>query len=146
MPWEPSLLQRPDLAQVQLEHLAPIEALLATTNWPQIWRDLAVSHYVTLIHLLGSADVERAKLARLAKSLTLGIVQDIGGTQPYIASGDRLLITARAQVALQLLAQGKSYRDVARATGVTPSRVRQIESDYRRQKMQQRQSQLPLDD
>ena len=47
------------------------------------------------------------------------------------------------QTALQA---GLSYKQVADATGLTESRVRQIESEWRKQQMLLRQGQLQLDD
>lgn len=136
---------RIDLARMKPEQIAPLEALMS--SWPDCWRDLATSHYVTL--LSGSAaalsDAEPAELARLAAALTLGIVQDLGGTQPYIPVGAVLAASSKARRAIELLEQRKSYKQVADATGLTESRVRQIESEWRRQQMAARQQGLFID-
>ena len=78
-------------------------------------------------------------------ALTLGVAQDLGGTQPYIPVGAEVMSSARARRVIDLLKQGLSYRQAADATGLTESRVRQIESEWRKQQMALRQGQLQLD-
>lgn len=78
-------------------------------------------------------------------ALTLGVAQDLGGTQPYIPVGAEVMSSARARRVIDLLKQGLGYRQAADATGLTESRVRQIESEWRKQQMALRQGQLPLD-
>ena len=78
-------------------------------------------------------------------ALTLGVAQDLGGTQPYIPVGADVMSSARARRVIDLLKQGLGYRQAADATGLTESRVRQIESEWRKQQMALRQGQLQLD-
>ena len=78
-------------------------------------------------------------------ALTLGVAQDLGGTQPYIPVGAEVMSSARARRVIDLLKQGLGYRQAADATGLTESRVRQIESEWRKQQMALRQGQLQLD-
>jgi len=137
------MFERIDLSQLTQEQLAPLEALMPR-GWPVTWRDLATSHFITLLSTPDAGEAEA--LARLAVSLTLGIAQDLGGSQPYIPVGADVMSSARARRVIELLGQRQSYKQVAGATGLTESRVRQIESEWRKQQMQLRQGQLQLDD
>ena len=138
------MFERIDLSQLTQEQLAPLEALIPP-GWPDVWRELATSHYVTLISAPGADAVELSSLANLAIALTLGVAQDLGGTQPYIPVGADVMSSARARRVIDLLKQGLGYRQAADATGLTESRVRQIESEWRKQQMALRQGQLQLD-
>lgn len=139
------MFERIDLSQLTQEQLAPLEALMPP-GWPDTWRELATSHYVTLISAPGADAVELFSLANLAIALTLGIAQDLGGSQPYIPVGADVMSSARARRVMELLGQRLRYKQVADATGLTESRVRQIESEWRKQQMLLRQGQLQLDD
>lgn len=75
-------------------------------------------------------------LASLAVALTLGIAQDEGGTQPYIPVGADVMSSARARRVVELLERGQSYKQVADETGITASRVRNIERAWRREQPQ----------
>ena len=138
------MFKRIDLSQLTQEQLAPLEALMPP-GWPDTWRELATSHYVTLISAPGADAVELSSLANLAIALTLGIAQDLGGSQPYIPVGADVTSSARARRVMELLGQRLSYKQVADATGLTESRVRQIECELRKQQMALRQGQLQLD-
>ena len=137
------MFQRLDLSTLKQEQLAPLEALMPA-GWPVTWRDLATSHFVTLLSAPNPGEPEAS--ARLAVALTLGIAQDLGGSQPYIPVGADVMSSARARRVIELLGQRLSYKQVADATGLTESRVRQIESEWRKQQMLLRQGQLQLDD
>ncbi len=137
------MFERIDLSQLTQEQLAPLEALMPP-GWPVTWRDLATSHFITLLSAPDAGEAEA--LARLAVALTLGIAQDLGGSQPYIPVGADVMSSARARRVIELLGQRLSYKQVADATGLTESRVRQIESEWRKQQMLLRQGQLQLDD
>ncbi len=138
------MFDRLDLAALSSAQIAPLDALMGA-EWPDTWRDLATSHFVTLVSAPGAQAVDNVALARLAVALTLGIAQDLGGSQPYIPVGAMLAASAKARRAMELLDQRASYRQVADATGLTESRVRQIEAEYRRQQAAARQGQLQLD-
>ncbi|AFU47342.1 hypothetical protein C380_18240 [Acidovorax sp. KKS102] len=135
--------ERMDLNQLTQEQLAPLEELIPP-GWPATWRDLATSHFITLLSAPGAGQAN--DLARLAVALTLGIAQDLGGSQPYIPVGADVMSSARARRVIDLLGQRLSYKQVADATGLTESRVRQIESEWRKQQMLLRQGQLQLED
>lgn len=137
------MFERIDLSQLTQEQLAPLEALMPP-GWPVTWRDLATSHFITLLSAPDAGEADA--LARLAVALTLGIAQDLGGSQPYIPVGADVMSSARARRVIELLGQRLSYKQVADATGLTESRVRQIESEWRKQQMLLRQGQLQLDD
>lgn len=138
------MFERCDLALLPAQQLAPLEALMAD-EWPDTWRELATSHFVTLISAPGADAVHPANLANLAVALTMGIAQDLGGTQPYIPVGAMLAASARARRAIEMLNQGVSYQRAADATGLTESRIRKIEMEWRREQIASRQGRLQLD-
>lgn len=138
------LFDRMDPTELRYEQLVPLEALMPR-DWPELWRELATSHYITLVSAPGSSAVPADALARLAMALALGIAADHGGTQPYIPVGALLASSSKARRVIELLGQRMAYRDVASETGLTESRVRRIESDWRRQQWSLRQGSLPLD-
>ena len=136
--------ERLDITQLKAEQLEPLESLF-TESWSDTWRDLATSQYLTLLSAPGSDAVAQTQLARLAVSLTMGIAQDLGGTQPYIPVGAEVMTSARTQRVLELLRRGKSYKAVATATGITASRVRNIERAWRHEQMMLNQRSLDLE-
>lgn len=138
------MFKRIDLSQLTQEQLAPLEALMPP-DWPDVWRSFATSLFVTLISAPGASAVPASSLASLAVAQTLGLAQDEGGTQPYIPVGADVMSSARARRVVELLEQGQSYKQVADETGITVSRVRNIERAWRREQIALRQSTLPLD-
>ena len=138
------MFDRLDLTELTQEQLAPLEALMPP-GWPDVWRSFATSFYITLLSAPGSGTVPPTSLASLAVALTLGIAQDEGGTQPYIPVGADVMSSARARRVVELLERGQSYKQVADETGITASRVRNIERAWRREQTALRQGTLPLD-
>lgn len=139
------MFERLDLAALTPEQIAPLDALF-TPQWSDTWRELATSQYITLLSAPGGRTVAPSVLAQLAVVLTLGIAEDMGGSQPYIPVGMMLAASAKARQVIKLLEQPRtSYLDAARATGMTVSRVRQIDREWRRQQIELRQGRLPLD-
>lgn len=138
------MFDRLDLAELTAEQLAPLEALM-TPAWSDTWRDLAVSHYITLLSAPDADAATPASLAKLAVSLTMGLAQDLGGTQPYIPVGADMMSSARTRRVIEMLAARLPYKDVADACGITASRVRNIERAWRREQMALRQGSLPLE-
>ena len=138
------MFDRLDLTELTQEQLAPLEALMPP-GWPDVWRSFATSFYITLLSAPGSGTVPPTSLASLAVALTLGIAQDEGGTQPYIPVGADVMSSARARRVVELLERGQSYKQVADETGITASRVRNIERAWRREQLALRQGTLPLD-
>lgn len=135
--------ERPDLSDLTADAIAPLERLFGPLT-PDTWRDLALSHYITL-RMVMHGDKTDAELATLAMALTRGIAADMGGSQPYIQAGSQLLASARARRVVSLLEQGKCYREVAAACGkITESRVRQIEKEWLREQRAARQGTLDL--
>ena len=135
---------RRDLAEMRPDELTPLEALMSP-EWPDTWRELATSQFVTLLSAPGAGQVAPSALAQLAVVLTMGIAQDMGGTQPYIPVGADVMSSARVRRVVDLLAQQLSYKQVADATCLTESRVRHIERAWRREQIAARQGRLPLD-
>lgn len=138
------MFDRLDLSDLTASQIAPLEALMPPV-WPDTWCDLATSCYVTLLSAPGSAAVPAASLARLAVALAMGVAQDMGGTQPYIPVGAEMMNSARARRVIELRGQGMPYKDVADATGITVSRVRNIERAWRCEQFELRQGRLSLD-
>ena len=138
------MFDRLDLTELTQEQLAPLEALMKP-EWSETWRDLATSHYITLVSAPGAGAVELAALARLAVALTLGSAQDLGGTQPYIPIGTDVMSSARARRVIEMLGLRCSYKEVADATGITVSRVRNIQRAWRDEQFALRQGALPLE-
>ena len=66
------MFDRIDLVDMTPAQILPLESLLPP-GWPDTWRDLATSHYITLVSAPGADSVELSSLARLAVALTLGI-------------------------------------------------------------------------
>ena len=135
--------ERMDMSQLTCAQVEPLEALFSD-SWPDTWKELATSHYVTLLSAPGSDTVAQTQLAKLAVALTMGIAQDLGGTQPYIPVGAEVMTSARTQRVIELLRKGKSYRDVATIIGITASRVRNIERAWRHEQMSLAQGKLDL--
>lgn len=123
------LIDRLDLSDLSADQIEPLEALMAP-EWSDTWRELARSQFVTLLSQPQAASPEQC--ARLAVDLTLGIAADVGGAQHYIQAGTAMLRNRRAQRVMHLRESGMGYADVARACGLSDSRVRRIEQAYRR--------------
>ena len=139
------LFDRLDITDLSRDQIAPLEALMAP-EWSDTWRELATSHYITLISAPGAGAVAVEALAQLAVALTMGLAQDLGGTQPYIPVGADVMSSTRTRRVIELLQSGMHYKEVADATGITSSRVRNIERARRQEQMAARQGTLPLDD
>lgn len=135
---------RPDLADLSAARLAPLDQAMPP-DWPETWRELATSLFVTLICAPGGGNIPAEALAQLAMAQVLGLAQDMGGTQPYIPVGSMLAASARAQRAMQMRRAGASYQQAAAATGLTENRIRKIEAEWRREQMALRQGRLALD-
>jgi Mor family transcriptional regulator len=131
---------RPELSDLTPEQIAPLEALMGGA-WPDTWRDLAHSHYLTL---LGQHPAALPELAALAVELTRGIAQDLGGTQPYIPVGHFFAADAKAMRIVQGFT-GDNHRELAVRENITESRVRQILSAWRREQFERRQGALALE-
>lgn len=138
------MFERHELAELPATRLEPLAGQLPP-SWPETWRELATSLYVTLISAPGAQSTQPEALAQLAMALTLGLAQDLGGTQPYIPVGAMLAASARARRAMEMRQRGASYKQAADATGLTESRIRKIEAEWQREQIALRQGRLPLD-
>lgn len=144
------MFERFDLADMTGQRLEPLERQLPP-EWPEVWRELAASVFATCISAPGmrtgaAPDAPQlGQLAQLAMAIVLGIAQDFGGTQPYIPVGAMLAASSRARRAMDLRRSGASYKQAADATGLTASRIRKIEGEWRREQIARRQGRLPLD-
>ncbi len=137
------MFDRIDAADLTTLQIAPLEALMPP-DFPDAWREIATSLYTTLLSAPGASAVDRNMLGSLAIALTMGVAQDMGGTQPYIPVGAMLAHSAKARKVIELIQQGKDYREVARITGLTAMRIRQIEGEWRTQQIALRQGRLDL--
>lgn len=135
-------IDRLDLAQLSGDEIAPLERCFSD-EWTDPWRDLARSLYITLLSAADPVDQgDLGALAQQARQLTMGIVEDLGGTQMYIAAGRSLLASARSQRIVALLQQGTGYDRIAASMGVTERYVRRIHAQWRAQQRELRQTQL----
>lgn len=132
---------RPDLAELTAEQIAPIEA--RTAGWPESWRDIARSLFVTLVSREESTDVSEA--AQLAVELMLGVASDLGGTQPYINQGRDLKLSGMASRVIELIASTRQdYARVAQLLNMSERHVRRIEARWVRAERARRQGVLAL--
>ena len=132
---------RPDLAELTAEQIAPIEA--RTAGWPESWRDIARSLFVTLVSREESTDVSEA--AQLAVELMLGVASDLGGTQPYINQGRDLKLSGMAARVIELIASTRQdYARVAQLLSISERHVRRIEARWVRAERARRQGVLAL--
>ena len=133
---------RPDLAELTAEQIAPIEA--RTAGWPESWRDIARSLFVTLVSREESTDVSEA--AQLAVELMLGVASDLGGTQPYINQGRDLKLSGMASRVIELIASTRQdYARVAQLLNMSERHVRRIEARWLRAERARRQGTLALE-
>lgn len=121
-------LQRPSLHQITAQDIAPIEAAFMP-GWTDTWKEFARSFYITLVNQPAQACPNPVETA---VALVYGIAKDLGGTQPYIASGLQKEAIDRTEQVRQMLNQGITYKQIADECGITASRVRNIEREERR--------------
>ncbi len=124
------LIDRKDISDLNQQQIEPLEVLMRSEEWSEVWRDFARSQYITLISLM-SKDQTLESCAQLAITLTLGIAQDMGGKQHYIQAGTSLLQNRRAQRVMELMKQGVGIHAVADETGLTEPAVRRIHRNWR---------------
>ena len=136
---------RPDLAELTAEQIAPIEA--RTAGWPESWRDIARSLYVTLVSRGEAARApDAAQAAQLAVELMLGVASDLGGTQPYINQGRDLKLSGMASRVIELIASTRQdYARVAQLLNISERHVRRIEARWLRAERARRQGTLALE-
>jgi len=132
-------IDRPDLSDLSAGQIAPIEA--RTEGWPDSWRDIARSIYVTLI---SRAEPLRGQAAlALSVELMLGIAADMGGEQPYINMGSDFKQSALAARVVDLLARHRQdYDRVGQLVGKSGRHVRRIEARWLRAERAKRQGAL----
>ncbi len=134
--------ERPELAELSAEQIAPIEA--RTAGWPDSWRDIARSLYVTLVSRV--QPLAPTDAAAQAVELMLGVAADLGGSQPYINQGADIQRSSMAVRVINLLAQHRQdYDRVAQLVGMSVRHVRRIETRWLRAERARRQGTLPLE-
>lgn len=121
-------IQRPKLYELRQEQIFALESKFSV-KWSETWKDLARSCYATLLCHIQSTAISPEELA---VQLTLGIAEDLGGTQPYIPIGFSRAKEGSAIRVIELLAAGHDYKSVADQCGITVNRVRRLERDHRR--------------
>lgn len=132
---------RPDLAELSAEQIAPIEARMA--GWPDSWRDIARSLYVTLVSRADA--LAPADAAALAVELMMGVAADLGGSQPYINQGSDLRRSGMAARVIELLERHRQdYARVAQLVNMSERHVRRIETRWLRVERARRQQVLEL--
>jgi len=136
------MAERPDLHELRSEQIAPIEA--RTAGWPESWRDIARSLYVTLVSRADPLAMDQA--AGLAVELMMGVAADMPGAQPYINCGSELRRSGVAARVMGLLREHRQdYDRVAKLVRLSPRHVRRIESSWLRAERARRQGELALD-
>jgi hypothetical protein len=134
--------ERPDLAELCAEQIAPIEARMA--DWPDSWRDIARSLYVTLVSRPGA--LAPADAAGMAVELMMGVAADLGGAQPYINCGSELRRSSMAARVMDLLRQHRQdYDRVAKLVHMSARHVRRIEARWLRAERARRQGVLSFE-
>ena len=129
--------KQPDLSRLTSADLVPIEVLMAP-DWPEVWRDLARSAYISMVSYPALSDGIEIDYAALAVEIARGIARDLGGTQPYIPVGVAVDHRANETKVMELLRQGQSYKAAADACGITENRARHIERAHRKSRAQLR--------
>lgn len=124
---EASRLNLHELSEAQIE---PLERLF-DPRWPDVWKELARCFFCTLLSQPANSAHPGMQPQDLAIALTLGVAQDLGGTQPYIPCGRIHETQVRTEKVLGLLQSGKDYLSVSKECGITLSRVRNIERHHR---------------
>lgn len=126
------------------EETAMLEARIVGAGWPESWREIARSLYVTL--LTGDQAMAPEPAVALAIELTLGIAAHMGGTQPYINQGIDIQRSTMATRVIELLQQHRQdYSHVAQLVGLSERHVRRMESRWLMAERARRQGTLPLD-
>ena len=120
--------ERLEITDFSESEVEPLERLMPP-EWPDTWRDLARSHFVTL--LCEPEPDEPGKCAARAVRLTLGIANDMGGEQHYIPVGVQLLKSRRLAWVIELLESGHDYQETGRMVGLTEPGIRKIERRWR---------------
>lgn len=137
------LQDRPDLSELDAEDLAPIERRMR--DWPESWCDIARSLYITLA-FAGEAPMEQQEAAEQAVHLLMGLVVDIGGTQPYIPVGSFLARDSETKRIINLLQQYRQdYARVATLVGLSERHVRRIEARWLSAERAKRQGALAFE-
>ena len=133
---------RPDLEELSIDQIRPIE--VRSAGWPDSWRDIARSLYVTLLSRTPPLDPSEA--ATLATELMLGIAADLGGSQPYINQGSDLQRSGMAVRVMDLLRRHhQDYARVAQLVSMSERHVRRIEVRWLRAERARRQGSLTFD-
>lgn len=137
-------MKRPELTELTSADIAPLEAVIA--GFPEVWQDLARSHYLTLLGRETSRAPERlAELAQLAGDLARGIGLDLGGRQPYIPVGADFAADEKAWRVVQAWRDGRPWTAIATAEKISERRARQIIGAWQRETYARAQHSLPLD-
>ena len=145
-PYElPDPAERPRIEQLKPATLAVLEQRFEQ-SWPDAWRELATSVYLSLIGRAGGqAVLEEAQLDVLAaqsEAILEGLIEDLGGRQLYVGVGQRVLASARSKRVVDLVNSGMSYEEVAKITGLVERYVRAIHSEWYYEERKRRQRPL----
>lgn len=141
----PDPAERPRIEQLKPATLAVLEQRFER-SWPDAWRELATSVYLSLIGRAGGqaelADEQLDVLAAQSEAIMQGLIDDFGGRQLYVGVGQRVLASARAKRVVDLVNSGMSYEEVAKTTGLVERYVRAIHSEWYYEERKRRQRPL----
>ena len=139
------MFDRIEITNLTADQIAPLEALMSP-EWSDTWRELATSQFITLLSAPGAAAVAPGMLAQLAVELTMGIAQDLGGTQPYNNQGRDMKLSGMAAREIDLIASTRQdYARVAQLLNMSERHVRRIEARWLRAERARRQGTLALE-
>jgi hypothetical protein len=141
-------MSRPALHHLTAQTIAPLEVRI--TAFPEVWQELARSHYCTLLGRGGWPDcmplheAVLADLAEQAAALAMGIGEDMGGAQPYIPIGLNFTASEKNIRVVRAWRGGQPWQHIAASEKITPRRVRQIVNAWQHENFAQRQGTLAL--
>jgi Mor family transcriptional regulator len=131
-----------ELADLTAQQIAPLEAAVA--GYPEMWQELARSHYCVLLSdslpLLSTLEAA----ARLAADLARGLGQHLGGDGYYIPRGWYFAADAKSLRVVQAWRAGRPLAAIAHSEDITIRRVRQIIAAWQRERYEQAQGKLDL--
>ena len=117
------------MERVTAAQMAELEGAMQN-DFPDSWRDFARSHFVTLLQ----QGMTPAQGVPLALELARGVGRDLGGLQPYIASGAKVAENNRLDAVVREF-NGKNVRALALKHGVGERNIRRmLERDRQRRR------------
>lgn len=141
----PEPAERPRIEQLKPATLAVLEQRFEQ-SWPDAWRELATSVYLSLIGRAGGqaalGDEQLEVLAAQSEAILQGLIEDLGGRQLYVGVGVKVLASARAKRVVDMVNSGLSYEEVAARMGLVERYVRALHTEWYYAERKRRQQAL----